>query len=145
MNNKWWDNYSGEKVVIIEDVGKTHEWMGDYLKIWADRYPFRAEVKQASLMIRPEVIIVTSNYHPKDLWGDESVLGPLLRRFEIVQFHGELGSNQRKRPRLERQNAMCDMCHLAPCQCKEAKDDDSVEEVVCTACRLVPCKCQLTL
>lgn len=38
MNNKWWENYEGEACVLIEDIGRTHEWMGDYLKIWADRY-----------------------------------------------------------------------------------------------------------
>lgn len=83
MNNKWWENYAGQDVVLIEDVGKTHEWMGDFLKIWGDRYTFRVEKKYRSAMIRPKKIIVTSNYHPIDLWPDMSVHGPILRRFKI--------------------------------------------------------------
>ena len=41
MNNKWWESYEGEDTILIEDVGRTHEWMGDFLKIWADKYGFR--------------------------------------------------------------------------------------------------------
>lgn len=37
MNNKWWEAYDGEKNVLIEDVDKSMEWMGSFLKIWADR------------------------------------------------------------------------------------------------------------
>lgn len=60
--------------------------MGYHLKIWADRYAFNAEIKGSSRFIRPKVICVTSNYHPKEIWDDESTLGPILRRFKIVQF-----------------------------------------------------------
>nr|AQU11773.1 replication protein [Cruciviridae sp.] len=83
MNNKWWENYEDEDVVLIEDVGKSHEWMGDFLKIWADRYGFRAEIKHLSVVLRPKRIIVTSNYHPSDIWPDMNVVDPLLRRFKI--------------------------------------------------------------
>lgn len=86
MNNKWWENYEDESCVLIEDVGTTHTWMGDFLKIWADRYGFRAEVKHLSVVLRPQKIIVTSNYHPKDLWQDENILNPILRRFKLRHF-----------------------------------------------------------
>jgi hypothetical protein len=72
MNNKWWENYDGEETVLIEDVGQSHGWMGDYLKIWADRYGFRGEVKQSSTVIRPKKIIVTSNYTPQELFPTRS-------------------------------------------------------------------------
>lgn len=84
MNNKWWQDYNGEETVIIEDIGRTHEWMGDFLKIWGDKYAFRAECKYGSVVLRPQVIIVTSNYHPKDLWPDENVYLPLLERFKLI-------------------------------------------------------------
>lgn len=83
MNNKWWENYEDEEVVLIEDVGKSHEWMGDFLKIWADRYGFRAEVKHLSCVLRPKKIVVTSNYHPAEIWSDVNVVNPILRRFKI--------------------------------------------------------------
>lgn len=86
MNNKWWESYEGEKCILIEDVGKSHEWMGDFLKIWADRYGFRGEIKQDSIVLRPEKIIVTSNYHPQELWPDPNIHEPLLRRFRLRHF-----------------------------------------------------------
>jgi len=88
MNNKWWENYAGEDVVLIEDFDKIHaERLCGHLKRWADRYPFRAEIKGGSIVIRPRRIIVTSNYRPQDLWTDDESLGPILRRFRVTRFH----------------------------------------------------------
>jgi len=85
MNNKWWDQYKDEEVVLIEDVGMTHLWMGDFLKIWGDRYGFRAEVKHLTNVMRPKKIVVTSNYHPSELWADKNVVDPILRRFKLIE------------------------------------------------------------
>lgn len=85
-NNKWWCSYAGEENVIIDDLDKTHAYMGYHLKIWADRYVFKAEIKGGSMDIRPTRICVTSNYHPKDIWTDSSTLNPILRRFKVVRF-----------------------------------------------------------
>jgi len=121
MNNKWWEHYDHEPEVLIEDVGKTHEWMGDFLKIWADRYGFRAEIKQDSMVLRPEVIIVTSNYHPKDLWPDPSVHEPILRRFQLVHFSkisdkGQFVTETEPVAKKAKRNN-CTTCYLSPCEC----------------------------
>jgi len=86
--NKWWDGYVDEKVVIIEELSKKHgDFIGHFLKQWADRVPFTAEVKNGGTgKIRPEKIIVTSNWHPKDVFPDEEDLEPILRRFKITHF-----------------------------------------------------------
>ena len=83
-NNKWWDSYQGESNVLLDDLDKSHHYMGYYLKIWTDRYAFLAEVKGSSRPIRPKKIIVTSNYHPRDIWDDTTTLDPILRRFRVV-------------------------------------------------------------
>jgi len=88
-SGKWWDGYANQEVVLIEDWGLSHvkEIGADLLKVWADVYPFQAEIKgRAFQRIRPKLIIVNSNYKPEDLWSDDRELQPLLRRFELREF-----------------------------------------------------------
>lgn len=85
-NNGWWDGYQGQATVIYEDLGKTDAvWIADSLKRWSDKYPFPANIKFGNGLILVERFIVTSNYHPRDLWEDtEGIVEPLLRRFKII-------------------------------------------------------------
>jgi hypothetical protein len=83
--NKWWDGYDGEEVVLIEDIDLTHDKLSHLLKIWLDRYPFYAEIKGATVKIRPAKIIITSNYRPDEIFRDEMLVEALERRFELVE------------------------------------------------------------
>lgn len=84
--NKWWDGYQGESVVIIDDFDKDHKWQGHNLKIWLDCYAFGAEVKGCSVLARPKTFVITSNWHPNEVWDDHHTLEPLLRRTKVVRF-----------------------------------------------------------
>jgi hypothetical protein len=85
--NKWWDGYAGEETVLVDDLGKDHKFMGSFLKRWCDHYPFRAEHKGGSKVIRPKTIIVTSNYKISEIWDDDSELvAALERRFTLREF-----------------------------------------------------------
>eukprot|EP00965_Chrysotila_dentata_P098512 3256166-Pleurochrysis_carterae.AAC.1 len=86
MCNKWWDGYVDHDVCLIEDFDKAHNVLGHHMKIWADRYPFMAEIKGSAIKIRPRLVIVTSNYHPSHIWQDDTTLGPIMRRFKCVEF-----------------------------------------------------------
>jgi len=87
MLNKWWEHYDDEEAVLLEDVGQSHAaWIGDFLKVWADIYPFRNECKFGSKMLRPQIVIVTSNYHPRDLFPDPNVHEPLEERFKLMHL-----------------------------------------------------------
>lgn len=71
-------------MVIIDDFSREHSCLGYYLKIWADHYPFAAEIKGATCQARPKKIVITSNYHPRDIWDDPCILEPILRRFRVI-------------------------------------------------------------
>lgn len=84
MMNKWWDNYDGQEVVILEDLDPGYiASMSYFLKIWADAYAFPVEIKNHSVMIRPKKFIVTSQYHPKELFTDEKAYEAISRRFKV--------------------------------------------------------------
>lgn len=85
---KFWDGYDGQKYVGFEEVNQmagTVE-MASNFKIWLDKYQFPVEIKGGSRSIRPARIIITSNYHPRDIWLRQEDLDPILRRLELVHF-----------------------------------------------------------
>lgn len=85
--DRWWNHYSGEGTVIIEDVDRSHAPLLWHLKVWSDRYPFPAEFKGGSFKaIRPRKVIVTSNWHPTRIWPDPEDHEPILRRFHFIDL-----------------------------------------------------------
>lgn len=85
--NKWWDGYHGQDVVVIEEWEPRNECTASKLKIWADRYPFPAEIKGGTIeRVRPTKIIVTSNYTIEECFPRAEDHLPLKRRFREVFF-----------------------------------------------------------
>lgn len=90
--NKWWDGYQSEEVVHLDELEPTHSsWIASYLKKWADRYPFDAEIKGGAMQIRPRRIIVTSNYKIDDMGFDGITTVAIKRRF--IEIKKEIDQN----------------------------------------------------
>lgn len=86
---RWWDSYKDQDIVVIEDVDIYMKSMAGDLKLWLDRYPFQAPIKNGYKVIRPKKIIITSNYHPNEIWEDEMTRKAIARRVNIRLFGPE--------------------------------------------------------
>lgn len=100
---KWWDNYDDQEVAIIDDVDKYDVKFARSLKLWCDRYPFQAESKGKQKLIRPRKIVITSQYHPDEIWEDTKTQEAMARRVKIRN----LGELDRPDP-----IAKCFKCHM---------------------------------
>jgi len=112
LPNKWWDGYSNQETVIIDDLDTSHSYLYSFLKRWTDKYSFPVEMKGSLVQIRPKTIIVTSNYTIRELFSTdpkvkEVDIQALERRFTSTHF-GVVRSSLTPPPSpqvLHRQNA----------------------------------------
>lgn len=97
MLNKWWDGYDAQPVVVIEEWSPKNDVTASALKIWADRYPFTAQIKGGVLQkIRPYKIIVISNYKIDDCFVDTRDAEPIKRRFTEYEFPDDVENATRQ-------------------------------------------------
>lgn len=86
-NNKWWPDYNRQDTVLIDELSKNNEFYLNYLKTWADHYPFNAECKNGHTgLIRPIRIIVTTQYHWDEMTLDPELRAAIARRFKVRKF-----------------------------------------------------------
>lgn len=76
--NKWWDGYCGEDVVLLDDFDC--KMLGHYIKIWADCYSFNVELKGDTIIPSYTKFYITSNYLPETIFSDDPTLAAAVRR-----------------------------------------------------------------
>ena len=95
LQNKFWDGYLGEEIVVIEELDpKWVQTAGNNIKRWIDEKPFRVEVKGSSInKIRPWFFILTSNYNLEELcsignekYNPKFLFDPLSRRIQQIEI-----------------------------------------------------------
>lgn len=87
MQNKWFDNYRGEEVIVMDDMDRRNDYeLGHLLKRWTDHYKVTAEVKGGVVGLCHKKFIVTSNWKPEELWDDQKFVSAIRRRFEVIEI-----------------------------------------------------------
>jgi len=85
QQNKWFDGYNQEKVILFDDFDKSGVNLSQKMKLWADKYACQGEIKGGTMQLCHHELIVTSNYTIKDIWPDDEPLQlALARRFRVV-------------------------------------------------------------
>lgn len=83
---QWFDCYEGQKNVIIDDF-RAGDCKFSHLLRYTDRYPIKVPVKGSYVNWVPEMIIITSTHHPKDVYKNVDIqenIGQLIRRINII-------------------------------------------------------------
>lgn len=93
LGNKWWDGYKGQKRVVIDDLGKeAAKSLTDKIKLWADpHFDQTGETKGGAIPLTYDLLIVTANWHPYDVWGQTEDYDPIMKRFVV--------SDKKERPK----------------------------------------------
>lgn len=84
--NKWWDGYTGQPVVVMDDLDKSHECLAQQIKIWGDRYGCILETKGGAETARYDWFVVTSQYHIDEIFTEEATVGALKRRYQEFEI-----------------------------------------------------------
>jgi len=79
---KWCDRAEGHKVWIIDDMDPFHKSLAQNFKMWGQHQPFPAEIKGGTIILRPEIVIVTSNYSIDEIWDDPITREAMHRRYK---------------------------------------------------------------
>lgn len=90
-NSKWFDRFDPHihQYVVLEDIDPDScKFVGRYLKIWTDRYAFQAEFKGGTFacMLRPKMIIITSNYTIEQCFENAQDVEAMKRRCKVIHF-----------------------------------------------------------
>ncbi len=85
--NKWFVGYKGEATILCDDFGpKQCEYLGWYMKRWADVFPFPMETKGGGKLIRPAHIVVTSQYTIGECFFDILTREAIANRFAVLEL-----------------------------------------------------------
>ena len=77
---EWWEGYEDEKCIIIDEMdGKKFIW--ERLLELLDRYELRVPYKGGSGQFGAEMILLTSNYAPRE-WYPDNIFESLQRRID---------------------------------------------------------------
>lgn len=83
--SKWWQGYDAHENVIIDDFRKSFISFSELLRL-LDAYPYLVECKGGSRQFLARQIIITSPFHPEEIFRDNlEDIGQLIRRITEIK------------------------------------------------------------
>lgn len=73
----------------MDDLDPDHKVLGHHLKLWSDRYGVIGETKGGAVPLNHRWLIVTSQYHPDQIWEDGPTRAAISRRFKMIDLQKE--------------------------------------------------------
>lgn len=92
LSFKWWEGYSGQDAVLLDDLRPGWCAPEQLLRLLDPyRYQYRVEVKGGSRPLIATKIFVTTPWHPEDFWKDvkEDPQQLMRRLHELIFFKGQ--------------------------------------------------------
>lgn len=80
---KWWDNYQGEKAILIDDFDGSWPFR-DLLRL-LDRYRYQGQTKGGYVPIVSPYIFITCEFHPSAFWPPGNTLDQITRRLHTIR------------------------------------------------------------
>lgn len=82
---QWFDGYEGQQVAIIDDF--YGQIKADFFLQLLDIYPMRVQIKNNFTWWTPDIIVITSNVHPREWYPNipDRVRDAIMRRIEIIE------------------------------------------------------------
>lgn len=93
--SKWWNHYLLEKEVIIDDYGPACIDINHLLR-WFDRYKCYVESKHGMLPLYADKFIITSNFHPRDLFKSSTTRFEFSSSTIVSEEHPQLPALMRR-------------------------------------------------
>ena len=84
-SNQWWDGYTGQENVVIDDWREGNWPFGELLRV-LDRYPHQVQKKGSSIHLVARRIWITCPVGPEYVCGNENALQLIRRITKIVKF-----------------------------------------------------------
>nr|WAE42150.1 MAG: replication associated protein [Cressdnaviricota sp.] len=84
-NSQWWDGYSGEQCIIIDDFSVKKWDVKDLLQL-LDRYKYQGQSKGGYVKINSPFIYITCDNAPSTFWSDNDLKQVVRRIDEITEL-----------------------------------------------------------
>lgn len=87
--NKWFDGYRGQTVMLVDDFDLQGKCLSHYLKLWADKWSASGEIKGYATNLHHRLIIITSNYSIGQVFPENEdyyLHLAIKRRFSVIHM-----------------------------------------------------------